>query len=219
MTAGPYRIDRTSNWRRKAVEDWLFGLDLLSPKVREDVVTAWASAWASSTHERLEDMPFSPSAAGVYPLTEHVNEVTRAGVDLGRRAAADWGVAFDRDALVSILILHDLDKPLLYRREGGGAVHTELYHELPHGVIGAAVALDGLAPASLASYQRWGASAEGALLLLADAALLTLHFALTAAGFALTGRALWSGGTPAPKAVDRSAGGAGRDRSARGAPQ
>jgi putative nucleotidyltransferase with HDIG domain len=67
-----------------------------------------------------------------------VNEVTRAGVDLGRRAAADWKVEFDRDALVSILILHDLDKPLLYRRdEGGGAVHTELYHELPHGVIGA----------------------------------------------------------------------------------
>ena len=33
--------------------------------------------------------------------------------------------------------LHDLDKPLLYRREGTGAVHTPLYHELPHGVIGA----------------------------------------------------------------------------------
>ena len=78
--AGPYRIDRTSNWRRKMVEEWLFGLDLLSPRVREDVVTAWVSAWASSTHERLEDMPFSPSAAGFYPLMEHVNEVTRAGV-------------------------------------------------------------------------------------------------------------------------------------------
>ena len=137
MTAGPYRIDRTSNWRRKAVEEWLFGLDLLSPRVREDVVTAWVSAWASSTHERLEDMPFSPSAAGFYPLMEHVNEVTRAGVDLGRRAAADWRVEFDPDVLVPILILHDLDKPLLYRRDGAGAAHTELYHELPHGVVGA----------------------------------------------------------------------------------
>ncbi|MBX9701679.1 MAG: hypothetical protein K2X74_19755 [Acetobacteraceae bacterium] len=132
----PYRIDRGSNWRREAVEDWLFGLDQLSERVREDVVTAWVSAWASSSHERLEDMPFSP-AGSFYPLMEHVNEVTRAGGDLGRRAAADWGVAFDPDILVPILILHDVDKPLLYRREGAGAARTDLYQELPHGVVGA----------------------------------------------------------------------------------
>ena len=81
-------------------------------------------------------MPFSPGA-GFYPLMRHVNEVTRAGVDLGRRAAADWGSALPPELLLPILILHDVDKPLLYRREGGGAVHTDLYHELPHGVIGA----------------------------------------------------------------------------------
>jgi len=81
-------------------------------------------------------MPFSPGE-GFFPLAQHVNEVTRAGVDLGRRAAADWGVTLEPDVLVPILILHDLDKPLLYRREGAGSVHTELYHELPHGVIGA----------------------------------------------------------------------------------
>jgi hypothetical protein len=132
----PYRIDSGSNWRRQAVEGWLFGLDLLSPPVREKVVTAWVSAWASSSHERLEDMPFSPGSP-TYPLKEHVNEVTRAGVDLGRRAAADWGVEFDPDVLVPILILHDVDKPLLYAREGDGAGHTPLFHELPHGVIGA----------------------------------------------------------------------------------
>ena len=43
-----------------------------------------------------------------------------------RRAAADWGVEFDAAVLVPILILHDLDKPLLYRREGAGAVQTDL---------------------------------------------------------------------------------------------
>jgi hypothetical protein len=95
----PYAIDRGSNWRRQAVEAWLFGLDLVSPALREGIVTAWVSAWASSSHERLEDMPFSPGAA-FYPLMEHVNEVTRAGVDLGRRAAADWRVEFDPDVLV-----------------------------------------------------------------------------------------------------------------------
>jgi hypothetical protein len=132
----PYTIDRGSNSRREAVRDWLFGLDLVTPALQDSIVTAWTSSWASSTHERLEDMPFSPGG-GFFPLMQHVNEVTRAGVDLGRRAAADWGVTLNQDVLVPILILHDLDKPLLYRREGAGAAHTELYHELPHGVVGA----------------------------------------------------------------------------------
>jgi len=132
----PYTIDCGSNSRREAVRDWLFGLDLVSPPLRDDIVTAWASSWASSTHDNLADMPFSPGT-GFFPLAQHVNEVTRAGVDLGRRAAADWGVEFDADVLVPILILHDLDKPLLYRRDGAGGAHTDLYYELPHGVIGA----------------------------------------------------------------------------------
>jgi hypothetical protein len=131
----PFAIDRGNNSRRAAVEDWLFGLDLVSPNLRDDIVTAWVSSWASSTHEKLTDMPFSP-AAGFFPLAQHVNEVTKAGVDLGARAAKDWGVDLDPDVLVPILILHDVDKPLLYQRDGTGAKHTALYYELPHGVIG-----------------------------------------------------------------------------------
>ena len=131
----PYTIDRGTSARRDAVRTWLFGLDLVAPALQDDIVTAWVSAWESSTHERLEDMPFSPGT-GFFPLAQHVNEVTRAGVDLGRRAAADWGVEFDAAVLVPILILHDLDKPLLYRRDGAGAVQTDLYCELPHGVVG-----------------------------------------------------------------------------------
>lgn len=131
----PYAIDRGSNWRRQAVRDWLFGLDQVPAAMQEQIITAWVSAWASSTHERLEDMPFSPGT-GFFPLMRHVNEVTRAGLDLGRRAAADWDTRLDPEVLVPILILHDVDKPLLYRREDAGAVHTDLYHELPHGVIG-----------------------------------------------------------------------------------
>jgi predicted hydrolase (HD superfamily) len=86
-------------------------------------------------HEKLEDMPFS-FGGGFYPLMNHVNEVTRAGVDLARRAAAEWGKPLDWDKLVSILILHDVDKPLIYGRDGEACVTTPLYKELPHGVIG-----------------------------------------------------------------------------------
>jgi hypothetical protein len=39
----PYSIDHGSNSRRKAVEEWLFGLDLVTPDLREKIVTAWVS--------------------------------------------------------------------------------------------------------------------------------------------------------------------------------
>ncbi len=133
----PYTIDRSSNSRRKTVEDWLFGLDRLSQPVRDNVVTAWVSTWSSSPYETLEEMPFS---AGIdYPLMQHVNEVTRAGIDLAARAAVDWGVSLDPEVLLPILMLHDVDKPLMYVREGGGIARSKLYHELPHGVVGAMV--------------------------------------------------------------------------------
>jgi hypothetical protein len=131
----PYTIDRTSNARRKAVEECLFGLDLLAPETRDRVVTAWVSTWASSPYERLEDMPWSAGAD--YPLMHHVNEVTRAGVDLAKRAKADWKIDLANELLVPILILHDVDKPLMYVREGSAVVGSTLSREIPHGVVGA----------------------------------------------------------------------------------
>ena len=130
-----YIIDRSSNSRRKLIEEWLWGLDLVATDLRHNIVTAWVSTWGSSRYERLEDMPFS---AGVdYPLMKHVNEVTRAGVDLAKRAKADWNVSLDTNVLVPILMLHDVDKPLMYEREGGEIVYSKLSKEIPHGVVGA----------------------------------------------------------------------------------
>ncbi len=131
----PYVIDKTSIARRKAVEECLFGLDLLSPETRDRVVTAWVSTWSSSPYERLEDMPWTAGAD--YPLMHHVNEVTRAGVDLAKRAMADWNIDLANELLVPILILHDVDKPLMYVREGGAVVGSTLSREIPHGVVGA----------------------------------------------------------------------------------
>jgi hypothetical protein len=54
---GPYVIDRASNSRRRAVEEWLFGLDLVSPDMREKIVTAWVSTWSSSPYQELAELP------------------------------------------------------------------------------------------------------------------------------------------------------------------
>jgi putative nucleotidyltransferase with HDIG domain len=132
----PYRIEHGASNRRSAVAQWLAGLDLVSPEVRERIVTGWVSAWESSPYDTLEDMPYSLNAPE-YRLMDHVNEVTRTGIDLARRARAEWGMEFDNDVLVSILVMHDVDKPLMYAREDGRVVASQLSRELPHGVVGA----------------------------------------------------------------------------------
>jgi len=131
----PYTIDRRSNHRRREIEEWLFGLYQVSAGLRDDIVTAWVGAWSSNPYAALADKPFG---AGVdYPLMQHMNELTRGGLDLARRAAADWDMRLDLEILLPILILHEVDKPLMYVREAGVTRHSVLYQELPHGVLGA----------------------------------------------------------------------------------
>lgn len=131
----PYIIDRTPGEKRGVVAREIWGLDLVSEKVREDIITAWVTMWTSSNFERLEDVPFAPGMNS--PLLRHVNEVTRAGVLLARQATEEWRVEFDTDVLVSILILHDVDKPLLSEPDGqGGTRASRMASQLQHGVIG-----------------------------------------------------------------------------------
>jgi hypothetical protein len=66
------------------------------------------------------------------------DDVTRAGVGLTKHAAADWGAKVDNNVLVPILILHDVDRPLMYVRESADKVgYSQLSRELQHGVVGA----------------------------------------------------------------------------------
>ena len=136
-----YEIQPGSSNQRRAVEDWLAGLDLVSPEVRERIITGWVTSWAASPYENLEDMPYSTLAPG-FQLMRHVNEVTRTGVDLAHRAIKEWGDEIDWDVMVSILTMHDVDKPLMYVRENGGVTYSKLSKELPHGVVGAMILKD-----------------------------------------------------------------------------
>lgn len=127
--------------QRAAVRNWLAGLQALSPEIAERVITAWVTTWTSSTYAALEDIPFSANAPG-YPLMRHVNEVTRAGQALMPRAAEDWGVTLDPEIMLPILILHDVDKPLLSTRDASGVHKTALAKRMPHGVVGAMLLRD-----------------------------------------------------------------------------
>lgn len=136
-----YRIEHGDADRRAAVAQWLFGLDLVSPQVREQMITAWVSVWKSSGFTSLDDIPTSPNTPA-YALKRHVNDVTRTGLDLARRAAEQWGDVYDPDVLVPVLALHDIDKPLLFKAEAGRIGYAPMAREIPHGVVGAMLIKD-----------------------------------------------------------------------------
>jgi hypothetical protein len=130
-----YEITQGSSAERAAVKEWLFGLDLVSEEVREKIVTAWVSVWTSSRYPTIESIPYSV-AVPPYGLKRHVNEVTRVGLELAAKATQMWDYAFDLETLVPILILHDVDKPLIYQGQGAETGYSQLGLEIPHGVVG-----------------------------------------------------------------------------------
>lgn len=136
-----YRMQQGNSGQREQVATWLEGLDLVSAPIREQIITAWVSVWLSSPFETIDEMPFSALAPS-YALRRHVNDVTLTGLDLARRASAQWGDEINYDILVPILALHDVDKPLMFRREGEKVTYAPLARELPHGVVGAMLIKD-----------------------------------------------------------------------------
>lgn len=108
----------------------------LGGPLREQAITAWVSAWLSSTHSTLEEMPYSLQAVN-YRLLDHTNEVADVGLLLADYARGRWGSEFEGDTLMAALILHDIDKALLYTRQDGEVVADPTRACLPHGVLGA----------------------------------------------------------------------------------
>jgi putative nucleotidyltransferase with HDIG domain len=131
-----YTITEGTAEQRRQVRDWLAGLDRVSPALAETMVTAWVSTWSASPYTTLAEMPYS-TLAPEYRLMDHVNEVTQTGLDLMARAQSLWGIAIEPEAMLAILVLHDVDKPLMYDRSAGRVAGSALSRELPHGVVGA----------------------------------------------------------------------------------
>src|SRR5688500_5945331 len=138
----PFDLGAGSDDDRAAVTAWLgeFLVDL-SPATREDAVTAWVSAWRSSPYATLEEIP-AGRAAKRHRLIDHIVEVTRCGLQLATFAVSEWSVSFDREPLLCLLLLHDVDKPLVMEREGDDVVFSELGRRIPHGVLGAMLLRD-----------------------------------------------------------------------------
>ena len=130
-----YVITRPGAAEREELLEALPRIADLPEPLRELVDVAWTTTWKSSTHARLADVPFC--LGSTYPLVKHVSEVAEAGIALSARAEAMWGLKVDMDRLLAILLLHDVDKPLLYDRRDGEIVASEVHGRIQHGVLGA----------------------------------------------------------------------------------
>jgi putative nucleotidyltransferase with HDIG domain len=127
--------------------------DLDDAALRTAVVATWAASIAASPYDDLRDVPQSPVIVD-RPLFLHVNEVN----DLARKFA-DFALSLDLpidvDVTLAAAILHDVDKPLIYRRsaegEFGYAPGTRLQD---HGRIGADLALANGVTAAVADMVR-----------------------------------------------------------------
>lgn len=132
----PYVIQTGNSDQRKAVSSWLVGLEHLHDTERERVITAWVTVMCSSRFKQIEYVPFYPKVAG-YRLKDHVNDVTSNGILLGHSAKERWGYDLNQSDLVCSLILHDIDKPIIYSKTPEGVEgFTKWSKQIPHGVIG-----------------------------------------------------------------------------------
>lgn len=120
---------------RKAIAGKLYGLKVVPEEIREKIITAWATSIGHSSFPGIDSIPYSLLAPS-YKLIEHVNEVTRIGLYMVEFYQENWNMEINFNEIVPILLLHDVDKPLLFRMSNGKLEASDLYDQVLHGVLG-----------------------------------------------------------------------------------
>lgn len=129
-------------------------IDLLQdPALRQSVGQAWNAALAQSPFASLSEVPQSPFMAR-RSLLAHVNEVNERTLNVMDLAETEFGLTVDRDLALATAILHDVDKPLLYRINNGEFGYAEGVLLSDHGALGARLCLAEGVPASVADLVR-----------------------------------------------------------------
>ena len=121
--------------QRKFLIKHIHAMNELFPENRENTITAWTTSLNNSPYSSIVDVPYSLHAPS-YKLINHVNEVIDIGLKLFDYSKSNWGVEVDLQDLLMILILHDVDKPLLFTTKDGLLSESDLAKIIPHGVLG-----------------------------------------------------------------------------------
>jgi len=110
--------------------------------LRDLVIEVWARLWRESPYGDIGEVPnFTRElSSGDETLVRHTNAVVKMSEAVAREFEQAYGISLNYDNLLAGAILHDVDKLVLYGRQGDSVELTELGHKVTHGEYGALVA-------------------------------------------------------------------------------
>ncbi len=126
---------------------------LESAALREAVLRTWAASLERSPYPSLADSPQAPHMPG-RALVKHVNEVNQRALDLLDVARKEYGLTPDYDVTLATAILHDVDKPMIYRWDGRDFSYADGRSLKDHGAVGAELCLEYGVPLEIAEMVR-----------------------------------------------------------------
>ena len=134
-----FALCRADKAARAELEVLFPALKELSEPARTRTINALYTAIENSDFASYTDVPFSMNSTH-YPLHRHINEVAALGLREYAFALEhwqdEWTEQIDREELLQLLLLHDVDKPLLLGASDAAA-QRRLYCQ--HGVLGAMI--------------------------------------------------------------------------------
>jgi putative nucleotidyltransferase with HDIG domain len=122
-------------------------------ELRVAVGDTWDAVLAQSPYDSLDDVPQSPFMPR-RSLRLHVNEVNERTLNVMDLAEGSFDLTLDRDLALATAILHDVDKPLLYRVMDGEFGYADGFLLSDHGSVGARLCLAHGVPAEVAELVR-----------------------------------------------------------------
>ena len=133
------------------------------PTLRDTIIQCWVRMWEESVWKDLKDCPFTPPFPDI-SLVDHINcvgEMVLAMADILEKNNRE--LKFDRDYLITGVLLHDLSKLVEIEPAPEGYTWGKMMKLMPHATYGAMVAMaQGLPPRVaniILAHSRWtGAS-------------------------------------------------------------
>ena len=126
---------------------------LESEALRKAVLRTWAASLSRSPYANLSVSPQAPHMPA-RPLLSHVNEVNARALDLIDIARREYGLRVDSDVALATAILHDVDKPMIYRYDGDSFRYAEGRSLRDHGALGAELCVEHGIPLEIAEMVR-----------------------------------------------------------------
>jgi putative nucleotidyltransferase with HDIG domain len=126
---------------------------LESASLRNAVLATWCASLERSPYESLAHSPQAPHMP-TRSLILHVNEVNQRALELLRVATDEYGLSADADVTLATAILHDVDKPMIYRWDGQDFTYADGRSLKDHGAVGAELCLEHGVPLEVAEMVR-----------------------------------------------------------------